>query len=279
MIAWMPHTSMASFEKAIRAGWCRWTSDPVDQPGWTDANPASGQCASTALVVQDLLGGELLIADVQAADGSRHGVHYWNRLAGGLELDLTREQFRRGEVVGQPQPVARADDVTRGRLAGHYHLLASRVARELAGGGGSASDAVSIKGVCVRPDGHVLLCRNHRGEWELPGGRPQVGELFQDCVGRELGEETGLRLAVGRVLGVEPLEVIPDVWVDIVAYECALPTGSVPDALRPSHEHVSVAFLDPPALTTAELPAAYARVIARQRAVEAPSVPRGPSAA
>lgn len=195
-------TSMAPLEHATRAAWCLWTSDPVDQPGWTDANSASGQCASMAVVVQDLLGGELLIADVQAADGSRHGVHYWNRLASGLELDLTREQFRRGEVVGEPRATERPADVTRGRLAAHYHLLATRVARELARGAGSpASSAVTVKGVCVGADGHVLLCRNHRGGWELPGGWPQVGELFQDCVERELREETGLQIAVDRVLG------------------------------------------------------------------------------
>jgi 8-oxo-dGTP pyrophosphatase MutT (NUDIX family) len=283
IIAWMLCTSMVSLEHAIRAGWCLWTSDPVHQPEWTDANSASGQCASTALVVQDLLGGELLIADVHAGDGSCHGVHYWNLLAGGLEVDLTCEHFRSGEVVGEPRTIVRPPDVTRGRLAGHYHLLASRVARQLAGGGGtSASDAVSVKGVCVCAHGDVLLCRNHRGGWELPGGRPQVGELFQDCVERELREETGLQIAVDRVLGVEPLEVLPDAWVDIVAYECALPTGSVSDELRPSHEHVAIAFRDPTQLTTTELPVAYAQAIARQRAAtvpSAPSAPTGPSAA
>src|SRR6185436_17849990 len=131
-------------EEAIRAGWSRWTSDPVDHRGWTDANPASGQCASTALVIQDRLGGELLIADVHEADGSRQGVHYWNRLPDGRELDLTREQFRRGEVVGEPDTVERPADVTRGRLAGQYHLLATRVARH----GEPPATAVSVKGVC-----------------------------------------------------------------------------------------------------------------------------------
>ena len=102
-----------TFEDAIRAGWSRWTSDPVDHSGWTEANPASGQCASTALVVQDRLGGELLMAEVYEADGSRQGVHYWNRLPDGREQDLTREQFRRGEVVGVPHTVERPADVTR----------------------------------------------------------------------------------------------------------------------------------------------------------------------
>jgi hypothetical protein len=146
----MVHTSLSSLETAIRAGWSVWTSDPVDQPAWSKSNPASGQCASTALVVQDLIGGELLMAEVRSADGAPHGVHYWNRLAGGLELDLTREQFRDGEVVREPRQTPRPLDVTRGRLPGHYQLLAARVARELASAGSpdGARDAN-----CVRRQG------------------------------------------------------------------------------------------------------------------------------
>ena len=28
----------------------------------------------------------------------------WNRLPSGLEVDLTRDQFKRGEVIGEPTP-------------------------------------------------------------------------------------------------------------------------------------------------------------------------------
>jgi hypothetical protein len=35
--------------------------------------------------------------------------------------------------------------------------------------------SISIKGVVVR-DGKVLALRNEREEWELPGGRIEVGE-------------------------------------------------------------------------------------------------------
>jgi ADP-ribose pyrophosphatase YjhB (NUDIX family) len=240
---------VTSLEHTLRAAWCRWTSDPVDQPGWTDANPASGQCASTALVVQDRLGGDLLIADVHEADGARQGVHYWNRLPDGRELDLTREQFRRGEVVGPPQEIERPGDVTRGRLAGNYHLLAHRIVSP------PRTQTVSVKGVCRLPDGRVLLCRNHRGEWELPGGRPEVGELFTDCLRREIAEETGLDAAVERVLGVRTLEAVGGAWVDIVAYRCRVRDAP---AMRAGAEHTEVAFVD---VGSAELPPAYAELV------------------
>ncbi len=60
----------------------------------------------TALVVHDLLGGQLLEAEVHNADGSPQGFHYWNRLAG-IDVDLTLDQFTDGEVVGEPRLIER----------------------------------------------------------------------------------------------------------------------------------------------------------------------------
>ena len=49
---------------------------------------------------------------------------------------------------------------------------------------------VSVKGVAIQ-DGRVLLLENERGEWELPGGKLELGEDPQECVVREITEETG----------------------------------------------------------------------------------------
>ena len=92
---------------ALRASWCRETCDPGDVADWTPANPARGQCGPTALVLHDLFGGDLLLAEVLLPDGSRQGVHWWNRLPDGREVDLTREQFSSHEVVQQPSVVPR----------------------------------------------------------------------------------------------------------------------------------------------------------------------------
>ena len=67
--------------------------------------PAPGQGAVAALVVQDLLGGEILIAEVHHTDGTRQGDHYWNRISDGVAVDLTREQFTAPEVVLTTTPV------------------------------------------------------------------------------------------------------------------------------------------------------------------------------
>lgn len=121
--------SLTAIEQAIRSAWSPDSCDPCDLQDWSPENPARGHCGVTSLVVQDLLGGEVMIGDVVHADGTRQGVHYWNRLAGGVEVDLTWEQFRDGEVlvagsersVGHPK---RRDD---GRVIGQYRTLAARV--------------------------------------------------------------------------------------------------------------------------------------------------------
>jgi hypothetical protein len=60
----------------------------------------------TALVLHDFFGGELLEAEVFFQNGSRQGFHNWNRLAG-VEVDLTREQFKAKEIVQEPKVIDR----------------------------------------------------------------------------------------------------------------------------------------------------------------------------
>jgi hypothetical protein len=91
--------TLVQLEQAIRQSWSPDTVDPDD--GWSADNPARGHCDVTALVVQDLVGGELMASDV-FLDGDRIMAHMWNRLSSGIEVDLTREQFQNGEVLGEP---------------------------------------------------------------------------------------------------------------------------------------------------------------------------------
>lgn len=58
---------------------------------------------------------------------------------------------------------------------------------------------VSVKGVVVR-GGQVLLLRNEREEWELPGGKLEPGEEPASCLVREVAEETGLVVDTGPIL-------------------------------------------------------------------------------
>jgi hypothetical protein len=101
---------------AIARCWARDTSDDPDE--WTAENPTRGQCGVTALVVRELLGGEILMADVHGSHlpGERHA---WNRLPSGEEVDLTLDQFRAGETLGPAavdEPYVTDAGVDRGAL-------------------------------------------------------------------------------------------------------------------------------------------------------------------
>lgn len=211
-------TSLRTLEQAIRASWCLWTADPADHYRWTEGNPASGQCAVTALVIQDLFGGELIEADVRRGDGTPAGFHYWNRLHGGAELDLTREQFRLGQSVLRPRAVPRAPDVTRGRLAGQYHLLSARLTRALAGVPPPPPRAVRLAGVCLEADaGPPLTCRDEAGaEGELPGGSARPGERFDRTLEALFAARMGFAVEARHVLAA----VCGEPGDALVVYEC-----------------------------------------------------------
>ncbi|MET0909216.1 MAG: hypothetical protein ABWZ99_07080 [Ilumatobacteraceae bacterium] len=121
----MPTWTLAAIENVIRDSWSEETCDTVDLP-WSRSNPAKGQCGVTALVLNDLLGGDLMVADVTHADGTPQGSHTWNVLHGGVEIDLTSEQFRAGEVV-QSAVLHRRPSGPPRRLPERYELLRERV--------------------------------------------------------------------------------------------------------------------------------------------------------
>jgi ADP-ribose pyrophosphatase YjhB (NUDIX family) len=84
--------------------------------------------------------------------------------------------------------------------------------------------------ILVGPDGRILLTRRARepdaGLWDLPGGFLEVDETPEQALRRELVEETGLEVTVGRYVGA-----YSDVYGEggdttlTVAYECALAGG------------------------------------------------------
>lgn len=80
-------------KKVIEVAWSKETS--ADPDNWTPENPAYGQCAVTALIVQDCWGGKLLKSKVNGVS------HYYNKLDNGFEIDLTRIQFKKPVFEGK----------------------------------------------------------------------------------------------------------------------------------------------------------------------------------
>ncbi|HJP73819.1 MAG TPA: hypothetical protein VJ914_06105 [Pseudonocardiaceae bacterium] len=127
----MTPLTLLDLDTALRASWAEDTCSPDDiaRAPWSQDNPARGHCDITALVVNDVFGGELVLGTVHL-DGAQRGHHWWNRLASGIELDLTREQFRRGETVTTDRVLARPPGPSPRRWT-EYLLLRDRVSARL----------------------------------------------------------------------------------------------------------------------------------------------------
>jgi ADP-ribose pyrophosphatase YjhB (NUDIX family) len=71
----------------------------------------------------------------------------------------------------------------------------------------SAADGALVETPAALPDPHgVVLIRRRfepmAGQWSLPGGALEVGELLEEGVAREVLEETGLAIHVGPIVEV-----------------------------------------------------------------------------
>lgn len=116
---------------------------------------------------------------------------------------------------------------------------------------------ISIKGVLIE-EGRVLLLENERGEWELPGGRPEPGEAPEAALIREFGEELGAEIAVGPIVDCWNYEVLPARHVAIVTYRV---TRAEMGELRISDEHRRLGWFALGELDTLNLPDGYRRSI------------------
>jgi 8-oxo-dGTP pyrophosphatase MutT (NUDIX family) len=130
---------------------------------------------------------------------------------------------------------------------------------------------LSVKAVVLHR-GRVLLLVNERGEWDLPGGRPEAGEDHRTALAREVREETGLGIEIGALVDDHLFEVLPQRFVRILAFGCTL-TGSADVVLSDEHLEMSWVSLADIGETIAgrRLPAGYLGAI-RQLIDQPPSL-------
>ncbi len=81
----------------------------------------------------------------------------------------------------------------------------------------------------VKRDGRIMICQRkpgvHNGlKWEFPGGKLEKGESPEAALARELMEELGINVTVGRVMDVM-LHSYPDRDVLILFYPCTIAEG------------------------------------------------------
>lgn len=126
--------------------------------------------------------------------------------------------------------------------------------------------AIGVAALIRNEDGHILLVHRtySRDEpWALPGGWLERGDgTIASALERELREETGLRVKVGRVKAIEHAG-----FAVVVVMEVELIDGLA--AFRRSHEVSEVAWVEPGRV--ARLSAMNARLLRQTAGVDGPS--------
>lgn len=130
---------------------------------------------------------------------------------------------------------------------------------------------VSVKGVAFDIRRRVLLLKNERQEWELPGGRLEIGDSTAGVAGddspeqaleREILEEAGWEVKAGPLIagGTWIYEPIPGRRVLIITYGCTVLTPDRAPVL--SHEHKQVGLFSAEEANQLNLPQGYKQSIA-----------------
>lgn len=118
---------------------------------------------------------------------------------------------------------------------------------------------VSIKGVLLLDD-RVVLLKNSRNEWELPGGRINPGESHAQTLSREFAEELAVEVDVSEHIDSYPFEVIPGRHVQIITYGCTIAGTFAP---KVSDEHTECCLWPVHRLSEINLPEGYRRSVTR----------------
>jgi A/G-specific adenine glycosylase len=106
--------------------------------------------------------------------------------------------------------------------------------------------------IAQRPAGHMLA-----GLWEFPGGKPEAGEALADALRREIEEETGLTIAVGKALGSFP-HAFSHFRITLHAFACRPLRGRAR-----AKEHAALRWVRPAELHRYPFPAADRRIAER----------------
>jgi len=88
---------------------------------------------------------------------------------------------------------------------------------------------ITVTAAVLEKDGRILIARRKRGDrladkWEFPGGKIEEGETPEVCLRRELQEEFGIDVVVGRFVG-RSRHAYPHVEIDLLAYRATHLSG------------------------------------------------------
>ena len=121
-------------------------------------------------------------------------------------------------------------------------------------------NSIEVSAGLIFRSGQLLITRRHAGAhlgglWEFPGGKREPGETFEQCLARELREELGVEVAVGKLIE-ELTHAYAEKTVHLKFFRCRLVAGE-PQPL----DCAAVKWVTRAELAAHEFPAADARLL------------------
>jgi 8-oxo-dGTP diphosphatase len=149
---------------------------------------------------------------------------YWQIIKNGVELKLAGFPVRKITWA-----FSKITLVFR-KIPSHFRKIPSHFRKIIVGGGCNTMSeenkiVVVVKGVLLH-DGRVLLLKRAAddvtgaGTWETVGGKIEFGEDIEAALIREIHEETGLTVTVGKILYATTFKTNPTRQVVLLTYLC-----------------------------------------------------------
>jgi mutator protein MutT len=125
-------------------------------------------------------------------------------------------------------------------------------------------NCVEVSAALLFRDGKLLITQRHAGAhlgglWEFPGGKREPDETFEQCLARELREELGIEVEVGKLFE-EISHAYAEKTVRLKFFICKLVSGE-PQPL----DCAAFKWVDKTELGGFEFPAADARLLEKLR--------------
>ena len=115
---------------------------------------------------------------------------------------------------------------------------------------------ISIKVIIVE-DNKILCLKNERNEWDLPGGKLNFKENIEECLKREVKEETNLTIKNLKILKPFNLK-FNHVPVFVLVYSAKISCDS---SIYISYEHSDYNFFSKSEINNLNMPQAYKDLI------------------
>ncbi len=117
---------------------------------------------------------------------------------------------------------------------------------------GAPSRVIPVTAAVIERDGKILCAQRPPTDaladlWEFPGGKMESGESPEVCLEREIREELGLEIQVGRLL-CRTTHAYPSKTIELWVYRCRLKDER--QSLGQLSSHQAVQWLRPEELSS-----------------------------